>query len=155
MATPLKERWFDDYQVGEVFEFGNYAVSEAEIIAFARSYDSQFFHLDSEAAKSSSYGGLIASGWMSAAIAMRMMCDHFVPETSGMGSPGIDQLRWLVPVRPGDQLHLRASVMEVKRSQSKPDRGVVTIRQELINQLGQVVMSLDGKSMHKVRPPCN
>jgi acyl dehydratase len=155
MTNPLKHRWFDDYRVGEVFEFGAHAVSEAEIISFATQYDPQFFHVDREAAKASPYGGLIASGWMTAAVAMRMMCKHFIPDASALGSPGVDQLRWLLPVRPGDTLRIRASVLDTKRSQSKPDRGVVTVRQELLNQLDQVVMSLEGKSMHRVLPQTN
>ena len=151
MTTLLKERWFEDYQAGEVFEFGEHLVSEAEIVSFATRYDPQFFHVDAHAAKNSPYGGLISSGWMTAAIAMRMMCDHFISQVSGMGSPGVDSLRWLLPVRPGDRLRLRASVLETVRSKSKPDRGVVTVRQELFNQHDQLVMSLEGKSMHKVR----
>ncbi len=148
----LKQRWLNDYRPGEVFEFGEYQVSEKEIVDFARQYDPQSFHMDPEAAKASPYGGLIASGWMTTALAMRMMCDHFIPIDSALGSPGVDQLRWLLPVRPGDTLRMRASVLDVKPSQSKPDRGVVSIRQEMLNQNAQVVMSLEGKSMHLVRP---
>jgi acyl dehydratase len=151
-STALKQRWFEDYSAGEVFEFGEHAVTEAEIVGFARQYDPQFFHVDAQAAQHSPYGGLIGSGWMSTAIAMRMMCAHFLPRDSVLGSPGVDQLRWLQPVRPGDTLRMRVSVLDSRRSQSKPDRGVVTMRQELINQNGQVVMSLEGKSMHRVRP---
>lgn len=152
MPVPLKERWFDDYLAGEVFEFGDYLVTQDEIIDYARRYDPQPFHLDPVAARDSLYGDVIASGWMSAGIAMRMMCDHFIPPASGLGSPGVDHLRWILPVRPGDRLRLRATVLEVQRSRSKPDRGVVTVRQELLNQDGAVVMSLEGKSMHRVRP---
>jgi acyl dehydratase len=150
--TALKQRWFEDYAVGEVFEFGQHEVTEQEIIGFARQYDPQPFHVDPEAAKSSPYQGLIASGWMTAALAMRMVCDHFIAAQSSMGSPGVDQVRWLHPVRPGDRLRMRVSILAVQRSRSKPDRGVVTARQEVINQHQQTVMSLDGKSMHRVRP---
>lgn len=152
MAAALKQRWFGDYTAGEVFEFGHHQVTEEEIIEFAQRYDPQFFHVDPEAARNSPYGGLIGSGWMSTALAMRMMCDHFIPAESGLGSPGVDHVRWILPVRPGDTLRLRATVTEVQASRSKPDRGVVTIRQELINQDDQVVMTLEGKSMHRVRP---
>lgn len=153
MATvPLQQRWFDDYAPGEVFEFGLHKVTEQEIIGFARQYDPQPFHVDPQTAKTSHYGGLIASGWMTAGLAMRMMCEHFIPMQSSMGSPGVEQLRWLQPVRPGDHLRMRVSVLAVQRSRSKPDRGVVTVRQEVLNQDGQTVMSLDGKSMHRVRP---
>lgn len=151
-ATALKQRWFEDYAPGEVFEFGQYEVTEEEIIGFARQYDPQPFHVDPEAAKASPYEGLIASGWMTAALAMRMVCEHFIPPQSSMGSPGVDQVRWLHPVRPGDRLRMRVSILAVQRSRSKPDRGVVTVRQEVINQHQQTVMSLDGKSMHRVRP---
>jgi len=151
-AIALKQRWFEDYAPGEVFEFGQYEVTEQEIIGFARQYDPQPFHVDPEAAKASPYEGLIASGWMTAALAMRMVCEHFIPPQSSMGSPGVDQVRWLHPVRPGDRLRMRVSILAVQRSRSKPDRGVVTVRQEVINQHQQTVMSLDGKSMHRVRP---
>lgn len=152
MPVPPKERWFDDYQPGEVFEFGQHLVTQDEIIEYARRYDPQPFHVDPVAARSSIYGDVIASGWMTAGVAMRMMCEHFIPPASSLGSPGIDHLRWVVPVRHGDRLSLRATVLEVRRSQTKPDRGVVTVRQELLNQHGAIVMSLDGKSMHRVRP---
>lgn len=151
-AAPLQSRWFDDYAVGEVFEFGQHEVTEAEIIAFARQYDPQPFHVDPEAAAAPPYGGLIASGWMTTAIAMRMLCDHYIPQQAALASPGVEQVRWLHPVRPGDRLRMRVSILAVQRSRSKPDRGVVTARQEVINQHGQTVMSLDGKSMLRVRP---
>lgn len=149
---PLKERWFEDYSAGEVFEFGEHYVTESEVVSFANQYDPQFFHVNAEAAKTSLYGGLIASGWMTTAIAMRMMCANFIPMESALGSPGVDELRWLHPVRPGDTLRMRAIVLKTQRSRSKPDRGVVTIRQQVINHHGQIVMRLEGKSMHSLRP---
>lgn len=152
-TVALQQRWFEDYIVGEVFEFGEHTVTENEIIEFALHYDPQFFHVDAEAAKNSPYGGLIASGWMNAAIAMRLMCAHFLPHESALGSPGIDHLKWPHPVRPGDTLRMRVSVLSIRRSQSKPDRGVITLLQELINQRKQVVMRLEGKSMHRLRTP--
>jgi len=152
VSKPLKQRWFEDYATGEVFEFGQHTVTEDEIIEFARRYDPQSFHTDSEASKDSMFGGIIGSGWMSTALAMRMMWDHFIPTESALGSPGVDQLQWLFPVRPGDTLRMRASVLDTRLSQSKPDRGVVTVRQELVNQNNLVVMRLDGKSMHRIRP---
>lgn len=151
-TTALRQRWFDDYAAGEVFEFGSYQITEDEIVGFARQYDPQPFHVDPDEAAASPYGGLIASGWMTVAVAMRMMCDHFVPPCSSMGSPGVEQVRWLHPVRTGDHLRMRVSILAVRRSRSKPDRGVVTVRQEVLNQHQQTVMSLDGKSMHRVRP---
>jgi acyl dehydratase len=151
MKVALKERYFEDYTVGESAEFGDYLITEEEIIAFATAYDTQIFHLDAEAAKASSFGGLVASGWMTGAVVMRMMCDHFIPPVSAMGSPGIDQLRWLRPVRPGDRLRVRVTVLDTRRSQSKPDRGVLTVRQEALNQNDEIVMTIDGKAMHRCR----
>jgi acyl dehydratase len=151
-ATALKERWFQDYVRGEVFEFGAHRVTEAEIIAFATRYDPQPFHVDATAAAQSHFGGLVASGWMTGGVLMRMLCDHFIPPVSAMGSPGVDQLRWLHPVRPGDCLHARVTVLETRPSRSKPDRGTLTLRQEAINQRGEVVMSLQGVAMFRCRP---
>ncbi len=151
-APSLKSRWFHDYVQGEVFEFGDYQVTAHEIIAFASRYDPQPFHVDAAAAAQSHFGSLVASGWMTGGVLMRMLCDHFIPEVSAMGSPGVDQLRWLRPVRPGDQLHARVTVLETRQSRSKPDRGTVLLRQEAINQHGEVVMSLQGMAMFRCRP---
>jgi acyl dehydratase len=151
-VTALKDRWLQDYVAGEVFEFGEHLVSEAEIIAFATLYDPQPFHLDPIAAAKSNFGGLVASGWMTGALLMRMMCEHFVPTASAMGSPGIDRLRWLKPVRPGDCLHARVTVLDTRLSRSKPDRGTLTLRQEAINQRTEVVLSFEGMAMFRVRP---
>lgn len=152
MAIPLKQRWFEDYAQGEIFEFGDHLISEAEIIEFAQRYDPQPFHVDPEAARHSLFGGLVASGWMTVAVVMRMLCEHFISSTSALGSPGVDQLRWLLPVRPKDRLRVRVTILDVRRSSSKPDRGVVVLRQEALNQDGQTVMSLEGRSMHRCRP---
>jgi acyl dehydratase len=152
LAVPaLKERWFEDYAVGEVFEFGDRLVTGEEIVEFAIRYDPQPFHADAAAAAHSSFGGLVASGWMTAALLMREMCDHFISPLSALGSPGVDQLRWLQPVRPGNRLHVRVTVLEARRSQSKPDRGVITLLQEVMNQSGEVVMSLQGRAMQRCR----
>ncbi len=145
-------RWFEDFQPGDVASFGDHVMSEAEIIAFATQYDPQPFHLDAEAAKSSIFGGLIASGWNTASVVMRMIVDHYLFTESSMGSPGIDALRWLKPVRPGDRLHVRMTVLESIPSRSKPDRGVVRSRTEALNQNGEVVMSMLGMSMYRRRP---
>lgn len=145
------ERFFEDYTVGEVVEFGDYLVTEKEIISFAESYDPQPFHTDPIAAKQSNFGGIISSGWMTAAIVMRLFCDHFIPQQSAMGSPGIDSLQWMLPVRPNDRLHARATILSTVQSKSKPDRGVIGLRQEAINQDGEVVLSFDGKAMFKLR----
>jgi acyl dehydratase len=152
MKTDARLRWFEDFAADEVFEFGDRLITVEEIISFARRYDPQPFHVDEAAASRSIYGGLIASGWMTCAVLMSLMCEHFVSPASSMGSPGIDKLRWLVPVRPGDRLRARVTVLETRRSQSRPDRGVVTMRQEAINQRGEVVLSQEGRAMMRCRP---
>ena len=150
--VPLKERWFEDFTEGEVFEFGDCLVTEGHIVHFAQQYDPQPFHTDPAAAQHSSFGSLVASGWMTGALVMRMMVDHFIAPQSAMGSPGLDQVRWLHPVRPGDKLHVRVTLLEARRSASKPDRGVLKLRQEAINQDGIIVMSMEGLAMQRCRP---
>ncbi len=151
MSVPIKERYFEDYQVGESFEFGDHPVTEEEIVEFARRYDPQPFHVDKDAARDSAFGGLIASGWMTGSVMMRLAVDHLISPLSSMGSPGIDELRWPRPVRPGDRLRVRATVLETKRSQTKPDRGVIQFLQEAVNQDGEVVMSIRGWGMYRCR----
>ncbi len=151
MGIPYKERYFEDYVVGETAEFGDYLITQEEIVSFAKAYDPQAFHTDPAAAKESSFGGLAASGWMTGAVVMRMMCDHFIPAASAMGSPGLDQLRWPRPVRPGDRLRVRVTVLEARRSQSKPDRGVLLLRQEAINQDDKIVMLIEARAMYRCR----
>lgn len=145
-------RWFEDFSPGMVTEFGDHVITEDEIIGFARRYDPQPFHTDPVAARDSNFGGLVASGWNSAAIAMRLLVDHYIPANASMGSPGIDELRWTRPVRPGDRLRLRVTVEEARRSQSKPDRGIVRSLTEMLNQDGEVVMTMRGMTLFRVRP---
>ena len=137
-----KERFFEDYVPGAVFEYGEIRVDETEILEFARRFDPQDMHVDPEAARHGRFGGLIASGWHSAAMMMRLVAENFLPKKASLGSPGIDELRWLRPVRPGDVLRLRVTVLEATRSRSRPDRGVVRSLMEVLNQDGEVVMSL-------------
>ena len=151
MAVPPKERFFEDFRPGEVLEFGDYLVTEEEIVEFARRYDPQPFHVDPKAAEQSIYGGLIASGWMTGSIVMRLLVDHFISPLSSMGSPGVEEIRWTKPVRPGDRLKLRVTVVETRRSQSKPDRGIVQVQEEAINQDGETVMSIRGTGLYKCR----
>jgi acyl dehydratase len=151
VSVPIKERYFEDYLVGESFEFGDHLVTEEEIVEFASRYDPQPFHVDKLAAGQSIYGGLIASGWMTGSVMMRMAVDHLISPLSSMGSPGIDELRWLRPVRPGDRLRVRATVLASKRSQTKPDRGVIEILQEAVNQDDEVVMTIRGWGMYRCR----
>ncbi|MGO9017293.1 MAG: MaoC family dehydratase [Syntrophobacteraceae bacterium] len=141
-TTPKEDLCLEDYVVGSVSEFGSITVEEADIIDFARRFDPQVFHTDPEAAKKSFYGGLIASGWHTAAMMMRLIVDHYLPGTASMGSPGIDELRWIRPVRPGDELSIRVTVLEANRSNSKPDRGVIRSFVEVLNQNREVVLTV-------------
>jgi acyl dehydratase len=149
--VPYRDRYFEDYRTGEVAEFGSYDITEEEVVAFAQRYDPQPFHTDRDAARASIYGGLIASGWMTAGVAMRLLVDHFISPISSMGSPGIDELRWLKPVRPGDRLSLRVTVVEARRSQSKPDRGMLQLLQQMLNQDHEVVMTIRAWGMYRCR----
>lgn len=151
MTVPFKERHFEDYLAGEVAEFGDYAVTEQEIIEFARKYDPQPFHVDPHAARATNFGGLIASGWMTAGLMMRMLVDHYISAVASMGSPGVDELRWLQPVRPGDRLRVRITTLQTRRSSSKPDRGTVHAFTEVLNQRGEPVMTTRSVGMYKCR----
>ena len=136
-------RYLEDYPVGAEAEFGSVTVDEAELRAFAERYDPQPFHTDPEAAKRWPYGGLITSGWHTAAMAMRLMVDNFIDGEASMGSPGLGPLHWKLPVRPGDTLRVRARVTSNRRSQSKPDRGTLVFECEILNQNDEVVMAIE------------
>ena len=137
-----QDRWFEDYAPGAVHDLGSVVVDEQEVIAFAQQFDPQSFHLDKERAKKSAFGGLIASGWHTASMTMRLIVDHYLSEVSSEGSPGIDELRWLRPVRPGDQLSVRVTILDARRSRSRPERGIVRSQIETLNQDGEIVMYL-------------
>ncbi len=139
MAT----RYFEDYPVGSTAEVGSVTVSEQEIIAFAKRYDPQPFHTDPQAAKDWPYGGLIASGWHTAAMMMRLFVDSFFDGEASLGSPGLGPIRWILPVRPGDVLRVRVRVTGSRRSRSKPDRGALTFEVEVLNDRDQVVMTIE------------
>lgn len=143
-TIPVENRYFEDYIAGAVHLFGATAVTEDDIISFATQFDPQIFHLDPEAAKSTVYEGLIASGWHTAAMTMRLLVDHFISRAASLGSPGVDELRWIKPVRPGDELSIRVTILEANRSRSKPDRGIVISLVETLNQGDEVVMSMKG-----------
>jgi acyl dehydratase len=146
-AVPRENRYFEDYVVGSLHEFGSIAVTEEEVIAFARRYDPQVFHIDPEAAKNTRFGGLIASGWLTAGLMMRLLVDNVVSSVASLGSPGVDELRWLKPVRPGDELAIRVTIREARRSRSKPDRGMLTHFVEVLNQNREVVMTMQSVGM--------
>lgn len=150
-AVIARPRYFEDFEVGAVSVFGRVTVTEAEIIAFARQFDPQVMHVDPVAAAAGATGGLIASGWHTSSLAMRMYADHILPE-NGLPGPGVDALRWLLPVRPGDTLSMRVTVLDARMSQSKPDRGVVNILSEVVNQRGETVMSLQPINFFRRRP---
>jgi acyl dehydratase len=144
LDIPAEERFFEDYVAGSVYEFGSVQVEEHEIIEFARRYDPQPFHTDPVAARTTQFGGVIASGWHTAGMAMKLLVESYIPRGSGLGSPGVDELRWHNPVRPGDILSVRVTIMETKPSQSKPDRGLLRSFVEVLNQRGEVVTSWRG-----------
>jgi len=152
-ARPVEDRYFEDYVAGSVHEFGRIAVDEREVIEFASRYDPQPFHTDPLAARRSPFGGLIASGWHTAGLMMRLVVEHYLSRVASLASPGVDELRWTQPVRPGDTLSVRATVLEARRSRSKPDRGIVHTRFEVLNQRGEVVMSVKAMNMLRAREP--
>lgn len=135
-------RYFDDFSPGDRFVSKGVTFTEADIIAFALRYDPQPFHIDLEAAARSPYGGLIASGFHTLAQGFRMMLQEGLFAECSMGSPGMDELRWLAPVRPGDTLHMEGEVVEARPSSSKPDRGILTVSYRALNQRGETVMTL-------------
>ena len=144
--------YFEDFPVGMTYECGARSLSEEQIVGFAREFDPQPFHVDREAAKASMFGGIIASGWHTASTAMRLQVDAVLSRSASLGSPGIDELRWLKPVRPGDTLSLKLEVLESRPSQSKPDRGSVKVKYALSNQRGELVMTMVGWGMFQRRP---
>ncbi|MBI3445494.1 MAG: MaoC family dehydratase [Magnetospirillum sp.] len=146
-VSPITDRWFEDYIPGAVHEFGSIAVEEEEVIAFAKRYDPQDFHTDPVAARDTIFGGLIASGWQTAGLMMRLYADHYLTKCASLASPGVDELRWKQPVRPGDTLSVRVTILDAVPSKSKPDRGVVTSFIEVLNQNTEVVLSMRAVNM--------
>jgi len=151
-ASPPESRYFEDYVPGAVYEFGTITVTEPEIIAFARQFDPQYFHVDPEKAAHSRFGGIIASGWHTVGLAMRLFVDHFVSHVASLASPGVDEIRWPNPVRPGDTLRIRVTILEARPSRSKTDRGIVRAKTEAINQKDDLVLSMVGMSIIGRRP---
>jgi acyl dehydratase len=145
-------RYWEDFAPGQVLELGQHTISKEEIVAFARQFDPQVFHLDEDAARHTIFGGLIASGWHTASLCMRLLDDGLINQTVSLGSPGVDELRWLKPVRPDDTLSLRLTVLECTPSRTKPDRGIVRSLMELRNQRGEVVTTIKGLSLLGRRP---
>jgi acyl dehydratase len=150
--TPLEDRWFADYKPGAVYEYGHATLTEDELLDFARKFDPQPMHTDPAYAAAGPFGGLIASGWHTAGLMMRLLADNYLSKVASLASPGVDELRWPHPVRAGDVLRLRVEVVEARESRSKPDRGVVRTRAELLNQDDVVVMSMLAVNMVAKRP---
>ncbi|HEX2941264.1 MAG TPA: MaoC family dehydratase, partial [Rhodopila sp.] len=151
-STPPTDRYFEDYTQGATYDCGSFSVTEDEIIAFAREYDPQMMHVDRALAAEGPFGQVIASGWHTMARAMRLLVDNFLP-FNGLPAPGIDELRWPKPVRPGDTLTLFATIEQARRSRTRPDRGLIHTLLELKNQDGDVVLSLKPMNFVRVRTP--
>lgn len=152
LPTPISNRWFEDYVPGSVFEFGYATLSEREIVAFARDYDPQPIHTDPSWSATGPFGGLIASGVHTIAACMRLYVDHYISQVASLASPGLDDLRWPRPVRPGDRLHIRVTVTGARASRSKPDRGLVHSAVETLNQNDEVVLSFTAMNFFARRP---
>jgi len=151
-ASPPPPRFFwEDFPVGQVREFGAYHVTREAVLAFAREFDPQPFHVDDVAAEASLFGRLAASGWHTCAIAMRMMCDAYLLESASLGSPGLEELSWTKPVYPGDTLHVRLEVLESRALASRPGVGILRSRWEVMNQHDENVLTMEGYGMFRRR----
>ena len=139
--------YFEDFEPGAVFELGERTLTKEEMVAFAQAYDPQPFHVDEEAAKKSAFGGLIASGWHTGSVFMRLYADALLSRAAGMGSPGVEEMRWLKPARPGDTLRARLSVLDVTPSARNPKRGTVHLLSEVENQRGETVMTMKARGL--------
>lgn len=140
-------RYWEDFSVGDVFDLGTHRVSREEIVDFATQWDPQPFHVDDVAAQSSSFGGLVASGWHTASLCMRLYVDALLLEAASMGSPGLDELRWLAPVRPDDTLTVSLTVVDSLPSSKHPARGTLVLRWEVVNQDGVVALRMSGRGL--------
>jgi len=145
-------RYFEDFVVGDTIELGTHQFTAESIVAFGTAFDPQVYHVDPVQARSSVWSGLIASGWQTACIYMRLLVDNLMSKTESLGSPGLDYLKWVKPVRPGDTLQARITFLECTPSRSRPDRGIVRSRGEMINQHGELVMQLEAVNFYGRRP---
>ena len=153
MSRPVFDFYWEDFTVGQVREMGRHVFTEAEMIAFARQYDTQRFHIDGNAARETMFGGLVASGWHTCVVAMRGMCDSYLTRTACVGSPGLDSLKWLKPVRPGDEIVYRARVLESRPSESRPKLGLVKFLWDGTNAAGDIVLAMEGWQLFERRNP--
>ena len=149
---PNQVIWWEDFRVGDSSEMGRHTFTEEEILAFGRQFDPQTFHADSAAAQDSVFGGLIASGWHTCAVGMRLMVESYLQKTVSLGSPGVDTIRWLKPVRPGDTLAYRRTVLESRASAKRKGVGLVKHRWEAMNQAGELVLTMEGWGMFGRKP---
>ena len=147
----MSRYFWDDFTPGWTYESGSRTLGADEIVRFAREYDPQVFHTDEEGAKATPFGGLIASGWQICGVMMRLMCDGYLVDSACLGSPGLDELRWLRPVRPGDALRLRTTALEQTPSRKDPSRGTVKFRWEVLNQNDEIVCSIVGRQLFRRR----
>jgi acyl dehydratase len=145
-------RYFEDFITGDVHELGSRTLSQEQIVGFAREYDPQSFHVDPEAAKASAFGTLIASGWQTVAVFMSLLVKGVLKDSASMGSPGVDGIQWLKPVKPGDRLSARFRILEATPSKSRPDRGIVKSQGEVTNQDGELVMTIHATNFFGRRP---
>ena len=146
-------RYFEDLDVGGQESVGTYEVTESEIVEFAEQYDPQPMHVDPEAAEESMFGGLVASGWHTAAMCMRLLVEEYLADSGAMGSPGVDALRWHEPVRPGDELVVETEIIEKRPSESRPDRGLVRVDVGVHTTTGTLVMSMESLVFWERRTP--
>lgn len=151
--APMDDRYFEDYHPGETYEYGHVLVTEQDIIDFARTFDPQPIHTDPEYAVTGPFGGLIASGWHSAGIMMRLIADHYLSRVASLASPGVDELRWPSPLRPGDSVRARVTIVESRPSRSKPDRGIVRTEARLLTQDDRIVLQFVAINLVRLRNP--
>jgi acyl dehydratase len=149
----MPDLFFEDFKPGDRFESKTLTVTEALILEFGRFYDPQVFHIDAEAAKATIYGGLIASGLQTIALTFKLFFETGALGAASLGSPGLDEIRWRTPVRPGDTLRVVAEVVEARPSTSRPDRGIVRLRYTTYNQRDETVMTLIGNQLLRRRSP--
>lgn len=148
-ASP-SQRFFEDYTVGRTYDCGCFTISEQDIIDFASRYDPQAMHVDRLLAARGPFGEVIASGWHTVGLTMRLLVDNFLP-ANGLAAPGVDELRWPNPVRAGDRLSVRVTIQQARRSRSKPDRGLVHSLVEVLNQRSEVVMTVRPMNLVRIR----
>ncbi len=151
--SPHIQVWWEDMEVGQVIDLGSLSPTAEEIVAFATQFDPQPFHLSEEGGKASVFGGLCASGWHTCSLAMRLMVTNFLHQSSSLGSPGLENIRWLKPVFPGDTLSLRQRVLEKRPMSKRPDVGLLRTQWEMFNQHGDQVLHMEGYGMFRRRSP--